>query len=301
MEIFSELNSNYNLSLALGYFDGVHIGHQKVIKSAVNYAHLNNAKSAVITFKDHPCCYFWKVPPKYILSRDDRRNKLAELGVDYLYEIDFGQISTYTADDYMKNIIVKYFSPVAISTGFNHNFGLNKSGNTDYLVNNAGKYNYKYFMIDAEQYNDVVISSTVIRKMLSNGDIVNANSMLGYNFSISGVVIKGEQIGHKIGFPTINICYPQDLIELPYGVYSTIVCIDGKSYYGITNFGIKPTVSNSNCPVLETHIFNFNKDLYNRNVRIEFLYKIRDEIKFSTIDDLKTQIKKDIDFVLSKK
>ena len=189
MQIFSELNKNPNLSLALGYFDGVHLGHQAVIKNAVDFAHQNGNKSAVITFSDHPCCYFWGVCPKYILTRKEREEKIAELGVDYLYELDFESISGLTAEDYLKNILVKHFTPSSISTGWNHNFGYKKSGNVKFLAQHAKKFDYKYFELPPQKKDNEIISSTSIRKLLSAGKIEKANSMLGYNFLISGEVI----------------------------------------------------------------------------------------------------------------
>ncbi len=133
MQIFTELNKNPNLSLALGFFDGLHLGHQAVIKNAVQYAKINNNKSAVITFTDHPCCYLWNVKPKYILTREVRRDKIANLGVDYLYELDFASLSGLTANDYLKDVLINHFTPIAISTGWNHNFGYKKSGNVKFL------------------------------------------------------------------------------------------------------------------------------------------------------------------------
>ncbi len=134
MQIFTKLAKNTNLSLALGYFDGVHLGHQKVISTAVNYAHKNGNKSAVITFKDHPCCFFKGVCPKYILTREDRLKHLEALGVDYVYILDFdAKLCLLSADEYLKNILIDNFSPKSISTGFNHYFGSKKSGGVDLL------------------------------------------------------------------------------------------------------------------------------------------------------------------------
>lgn len=294
METFSELKSIKNLSLALGYFDGVHLGHQSVIKSAVNFAKEQNTKSAVVTFKDHPCCYFYGVCPKYILPREERKNKIEALGIDYLFELDFEKISKLSASEYLEKILVKNFSPCAISTGFNHNFGSNKSGNTTFLAQMADKYRYKYFAKDAEKINGEVISSTAIRNLLSSGNIEAANNMLGYTFLIKGTVIKGQQLGRQLGFRTANMLYPTELIDLPFGVYSTIVTHNGCSYKGITNFGIKPTVSKSNQCLLETHILNFDKDIYGESLQIEFVKMLRPETKFNSLDELKNQIKKDI-------
>ena len=294
MEIFSKVNKNKNLSLALGYFDGVHRGHQAVIKKAAEYAKSYGTKSAVITFKDHPCCFFWGVCPKYILSRDARRNKIAELGVDYLYELDFAELSEYSAENYLQNVLVDNFSPIAISTGFNHHFGNNKSGTPEYLAANADKFGYKYFITEAEKYNGEIISSTLIRKALSEGNIELANMMLGYKFTITGEVVQGQQLGRKIGFRTANLKYPAEIIDLPFGAYATKVSLNGKKYNAVTNFGIKPTVSDGKNCTLESHILDFSEDIYGEIISIEFNKMLRGEQKFNSVDELKTQIKKDI-------
>ncbi|MFQ8626355.1 MAG: bifunctional riboflavin kinase/FAD synthetase [Candidatus Gastranaerophilaceae bacterium] len=292
MQIFSELNKNPNLSLALGYFDGVHLGHQAVIKNAVDFAHQNGNKSAVITFSDHPCCYFWGVCPKYILTRKEREEKIAELGVDYLYELDFESISGLTAEDYLKNILVKHFTPSSISTGWNHNFGYKKSGNVKFLAQHAKKVDYKYFELPPQKKDNEIISSTSIRKLLSAGKIEKANSMLGYNFLISGEVITGTRIGRTIGFKTANLLYPPELIDLPFGVYS----VDTQFGKGIANFGTRPTVDGKGT-LLEVHILDFDKDIYGQNLTVKFNKMIRTEKKFPSLDALKTQIKLDINSI----
>lgn len=295
MQIFTELNKNPNLSLALGYFDGVHLGHQKVIGSAVNYARKNGNKSAVITFKDHPCCFFYGVCPKYILTREDRLKHLEALGVDYVYILDFDtKLCMLSAEEYLKNILIDNFSPKSISTGFNHYFGARKSGGVDLLTEKQSVYGYKYFEIPPQKFYKDTISSTEIRKLLSCGNIQNANVMLGYNFAISGQVIKGQQLGRKIGFRTANLLYPPELIDLPFGVYSVIVTYEGKKYKGITNFGIRPTVSNTKQCSLETHILDFDKDIYGDEIIVEFFKMIRPEKKFASVEDLKNQIILDI-------
>lgn len=292
MQIFSELNKNPNLSLALGYFDGVHLGHQAVIKNAVDFAHQNGNKSAVITFSDHPCCYFWGVCPKYILTRKEREEKIAELGVDYLYELDFESISGLTAEDYLKNILVKHFTPSSISTGWNHNFGYKKSGNVKFLAQHAKKFDYKYFELPPQKKDNEIISSTSIRKLLSAGKIEKANSMLGYNFLISGEVITGNRIGRTIGFKTANLLYPPELIDLPFGVYS----VDTQFGKGIANFGTRPTVDGKGT-LLEVHILDFDKDIYGQNLTVKFNKMIRTEKKYPSLDALKTQIKLDINSI----
>lgn len=292
MKIFTELNKNPNLSLALGFFDGVHLGHKAVIKSAVDFAKRNGNKSAVVTFLDHPCCYFWGVCPKYILSRIQREEKIEALGVDYLYELDFESIAGLTAQDYLKDILINHFTPVSISTGWNHNFGCKKSGDVKFLRKNSKKYDYEYFELPPQKIDNEIISSTTIRKLLSDGEIERANLMLGSKFSISGEVVKGNQIGRTIGFKTANLVYPPELIELPYGVYS----VDTNYGKAIANFGIRPTVKGSQA-LLEVHILDFEKDIYGENLTVYFNKMIRAEKKFSSLDALKSQIKLDIEAI----
>ena len=292
MQIFTELKKNSGLSLALGYFDGVHLGHRTVIQSAVNFAKNNNTKSAVITFSDHPCCYFWGVCPKYILTRKEREKRIAQLGVDYLYELDFESISGLTAEEYLRDILIKYFTPLAISTGWNHNFGYKKSGNVKHLFENAKKYGYEYFELPAQKLNNEIISSTQIRKLLSSGSIEKANRMLGQKFSIEGEIVKGNQIGRTLGFRTANLIYPPELIELPYGVYS----VDTTYGKGIANFGIRPTINGTSAG-LEVHILDFDKDIYGENIRVEFNKMIRAEKKFPSLDALKNQIVIDLNSI----
>lgn len=294
MQVFYELTENKNLALALGYFDGVHLGHQKVIKSAVDYAQNNGKKSAVITFKDHPCCYFYGVCPKYILSRKQREEEIAKLGVDFLYELDFNEtLAGLSAEEYLKNILIKYFSPAAISTGFNHHFGARKSGDAEFLRQHQDR--FKYFEIPPQKINNEIISSTAIRNYLNKGEIAKANEMLGKNFSISGKVIEGQKLGRKLGFRTANLIYPAEIVDIPFGVYE-VQTTYGK---GITNFGIRPTVSSTKKAVLETHILNFDRDIYDEEIKIEFLRMLRKEQKFNSLDELKRQITIDINRIQS--
>ena len=294
MQVFYELTENKNLALALGYFDGVHLGHQKVIKSAVDYAQNNGKKSAVITFKDHPCCYFYGVCPKYILSRKQREEEIANLGVDFLYELDFNEtLAGLSAEEYLKNILIKYFSPAAISTGFNHHFGARKSGDAEFLRQHQDK--FKYFEIPPQKINNEIISSTAIRNYLNKGEIAKANEMLGKNFSISGKVIEGQKLGRKLGFRTANLIYPAEIVDIPFGVYE-VQTTYGK---GITNFGIRPTVSSTKKAVLETHILDFDKDIYGKTIKVEFLRMLRKEQKFNSLDELKRQITIDINRIQS--
>lgn len=283
MEIFDRFTTLDNVSLALGFFDGVHRGHQAVISNNDGY------KKAVITFKKHPMETFAaKDGFKYINTRERRAELIESLGADYLFELDFTEdLSRMDGGEYLK-MLVDYFHPKSITTGFNHTFGRKKSGDPNLLEEKQKEYGYTYTQIPPQTLDGDVISSTAIKESLSKGEIEKANSMLGYNFSLKGKVIHGNHIGRTIGFPTANILYPETIVDIPFGVY----CTEVNGRRAVTNYGRKPTVGDFQ-PVVETHILNFDKNIYNTDIEIKFIKKIRDEKKFDSLNELKTQINKD--------
>lgn len=295
MEIIREVRQIPNLSLALGFFDGVHLGHQAVISCAVEFAKEINCKSAVVTFQEHPYCFFKGESPKYILTLEDKYKYIEELGIDYIFELDFSKVCHMTPQQYLEDVLVKYFYPRAISTGFNHKFGVDKSGNVKFLSDNQDKFDYVYFATPPQSIFGDVISSTAIRQFIKSGVVDMATSMLGRKFSVSGTVIKGRELGRTIGYPTANIIYPLDIIEPPYGVYDADVELDDGSHYrALVNFGVSPTVSNDGICILEAYLLNFDGNLYDKDIRVSFSRMLRPEIKFDNLDALKTQIDFDI-------
>lgn len=295
MEILNKLKSNENLAIALGFFDGVHLGHKAVINAAVDYAKKNNIKSAVVTFRQSPYVALNNVKPNYIITLEEKIKAIKKLGVDYLYLSDFTEdLAKQTASDYLKNL-VDDLHPKMIATGFNHYFGYNKSGGVDYLRLMQQEYGYEFKEINPIKLNEDVISSTAIRKALSNGDIPKANSMLGYRFYVKNEVIKGRQIGRTIGFKTANLKMPEKMINIPDGVYAVEVEVLGKKHMGIANFGSNPTVTDDSQKLLEVHIIDFNQNIYGELVKVSFLVKIRNEKKFQSLTELKAQIEKDIE------
>lgn len=289
MKIFTELNNEYkNLALALGFFDGVHKGHQTVITSTVDFARKNGSQAAVVTFKEHPQVLLRGCAPAYISTEALRREKLSELGVDILFELDFNAFSNISGEEYIK-LLVQNFEPISISTGFNHYFGAQKSGTPELLEKSA--LDYKYFKTPPVIIEGEVASSSLIRKHLAAGDIKKANALLGYNFVIESTVQEGAKLASKIGFKTANLNYPPELIQLPYGVY----CVSANGLPAIANFGVKPTFSGlASAPVLEVHILNFNENIYGEKLRVEFIDFIRHEQKFDSVENLIAQIKSDI-------
>lgn len=295
MEIFNEIDINKGLSLAFGFFDGVHLGHRAVIKSAVDFAKENGTKTAIITFQDHPCCFFYHVQPKYIISKHDKIKFFEDLGIDYLYFIKFDEyLAMMDASEYLRDVIIKNFSPTAISTGFNHSFGAKKSGDVQFLCTMQKEFCYQYFEVPPVLYNSEVVSSTRIREDIELGNIELVNSMLGYDYFLEETVIEGEKLGRKLGFKTANLIYPDNLIEIGRGVYKVSVEHDGKTYDGVANYGLRPTISKNEKSVLEVHILNFDKDIYGEKIKVNFLKKIREEKRFESLEELKQQIQQDV-------
>ena len=277
-------------ALILGFFDGVHLAHKAVVTSA-----LGCKNSIVMTFKTSPAEYFGQ-SAEYILSRKNSIEKLKEMGVSEIVELDFEVIANQTAQEYLETLIDRYH-PNIISTGFNHTFGKNKLGDCEFLKQNQEKYDYKYICIPPYKINGETVSSTLIRNYLIQGNIETANNLLDSNFILEGTVIKGLQLGRKLGFPTANIKYPEKIVKIPFGVYKCEVFLD-KRYDAILNWGIKPTINKTKEPILEAHILDFDGDLYGKDIKIEVLDKIRNEQKFDNLEELKEQIKKDVEICL---
>lgn len=293
MIILEELNYNPNLSLCLGFFDGVHQGHKVVLKNAVNLAKQNDLKSAVITFKEHPLCYLQNRTPKYILSLEDRLSLIEEQGVDYAYVLDFtDEIADSLALDYLKKFIIKNLMPRYITTGFNHYFGVNKQGDSSFLRAYSKEFGYDFFEIPPITYKNTLISSTKIRQLIEIGCTEELPNLLGDYFYVKGRVVTGQRIGRTLSFPTANIQYPKDIIKPEKGVYAVYVDIDGIRYTGMANLGKRPTVNGLNL-LLEVHLFDFNQNIYDKDIKVSFVKKIRNEIKFESLSELKSQIIKD--------
>lgn len=294
MQVFYELNKNPDLSICLGFFDGVHEGHKVVLKNTVNLANQNSLKSAVITFKDHPLCYLQNRTPQYIVSLEDRLSLIEKQGIDYAYVLEFDEnIADLMAIDYLKNILVEHFSPRFITTGFNHYFGANKQGNASFLRAYQKEYGYKFFEIPPITFNNTLISSSKIRQFVESGRTEDVSDLLGEYFYVKGRVVTGERIGRTLSFPTANVRYPQDIIKLSRGVYASLVECDGRVYRAITNYGKRPTVDGNHALILEAHLIGFGGNIYDKDIKISFIKKLRDEKKFASLPDLKSQLVRD--------
>jgi len=296
MHIFNELTYIHKSSLALGYFDGLHLGHKVVLKNAVNAAKKNNAESAVILFKEHPLACLNGAAPPQLLTLEEKLEILAETGIDNAVILDFKDFASMRAEDYFKNVIIKYFSPIAVTTGFNHSFGFKRSGNSRFLREKCAEYGCKYYEIPPFTIDGNLISCSNIRKMIVMGDFYEADRLLGYSFFVRGIVVKGAGIASKLGFPSANINYPDDKVQLPEGVYFVQIKTGGSVYNGVLNRGISPDINNVPSMKTEVHIIGFNGDIYGKNIEISFITKIRNQIKFENTEKLKVQILRDTAF-----
>lgn len=297
MQIFNSLEEIQNIEktvVAMGNFDGVHLGHQAIIKKAIADANNEEAKSGVFTFSNHPRNLIKsKENIKNIQYCQDKENILEELGVDYMFNIPFTEdIMRMPPEDFIKNILVDKLNVKEVLCGFNYKFGYMAKGDVDMLIKYGKKYDFGVHITKAYTIDDKVVCSTLIRKFIAKGDITSCNRFLGRNYTIGGKVVVGNRLGKSLGFPTSNLNIDKCMVSPANGVYVTKCIYNGVSYDSITNVGNKPTIGAYNKNV-ETHIFGFNKEIYGKHIQVEFIDKMRDEIKFENVEELSKQIKKD--------
>lgn len=288
----------YDTYIALGSFDGLHLGHRALVQKAMEVAKKNKGKSMIYTFKNHPLSIINKeIMPKLLMDNNMKIRVLDYIGVDYLSLINFSrEFMEISPEDFISNIVENY-NAKGIIVGFNYRFGYKNLGDITLLKKLSVKYNFKLYVINPIKQNNELISSSRIRNIISEqGDIKKANSMLYVPFSIEGKVVRGRQIGREIGFPTINLDYNKDYVIPKGGVYSTIVKYKDKFYKGVTNIGYNPTVENQKLSI-ETHILDFNNNIYDETIRVYFTGRIRDEKKFDSLEELACGIEKDKEYV----
>jgi len=289
----TKIKSNKESVLSIGNFDGVHLGHQKILKTVKKLSLKHKIESSIISFYPSPSSF---LQPDFfcghIDSCSEKTDKIKKYGIDKIQMLKFDEhIRNIRAEDFLSNIIINLFNPKIIVIGYDHHFGYNKKGDYDFLYSNKQKYNYKLIKIEEKTINQSVISSSKIRDSLLPGKIEVANKMLGGFFKIKGSVVKGRQLGKKIGFPTANIAIEKLKLIPAKGVYLVIVKISNQQYVGMCNVGVKPTINGKNKRIsCEVHILNFKRNIYKKELEISFIQFIRKEKKFSSIEDLKKQL-----------
>ncbi len=295
IQSISQFSSKEKTFVTIGTFDGVHFGHQKILKKLVADAQKAKKKSVVLTFFPHPRMVLQKQASIALINTIEERAKLLEkIGLDYLIIHPFSkEFSRLTALEFVRETLVNQLNTSKLIIGYDHHFGKNREGNIEQLTEYSELYDFTVEEISAQDIDDVSVSSTKIRKALATGALKTANHYLGYHFSLSGTVVNGKQLGGKIGFPTANINVKEAYKIIPKtGVYIVKSTLNAKEVYGMMNIGNRPTIDGKN-QTIEVHFFDFNGNLYQQNITVEFLYFLRNEKKFDSIDALILQLKKD--------
>ena len=293
---FDQINIDEKLCLTIGNFDGIHKGHREIIKNLIQQTKTSNLKSAILSFTPHPKIYFNKQKNFMINSQSKKKEILEDLGLDYLIDLHFNDKFTQLSHvEFEDKILSEKLNSKRILIGKDFQYGNQRKGNIDTLkiFCEKNKIELEEIGLILNDHNSNKISSSAIRENLKSGKFELANKDLERNFSVAGKVIKGDQRGRTIGIPTANLEYPLNTITIPYGVYAVETIIEGNTYFGIVNFGIRPTF-NKDKPIVEAYLFDFDNDIYDKDIEILFHKQIRQEKKFNDIKELLNQINIDI-------
>lgn len=299
MNIYNNINEAKNIKNAIvtvGTFDGIHIGHRAVFDKMRELANKHNGETVVITFYPHPrqVLNIDTSNLRFICTQEDKMKKFEEMGIDNVIVINFTkEFSRTPSDVFIKNYIVERLHPAVVVVGYDHHFGKNRIGDFDILYDLGKRYGFSVERIKAQDVEHIAVSSTKIRHALAAGNVAAANKLLGYQYSLSGTVILGNKIGRTIGFPTANLdIAPQYMLLTNAGVYACKAIFDGKEYNAMANIGRRPTIGDvkEGNYMVEVNIFDFDADIYGQTLRINLIDRIRDEVKFENLDELKAQL-----------
>lgn len=291
-------SSILNSAVTIGTFDGVHIGHKKIIERLILTAKENNLESVILTFFPHPRMVLQKdIGIKLINTMAERSKILEQTGLDHLVVHPFSkEFSHLTAKQYVEQMLVKCLKSQKVIIGYDHRFGKGRTADIDDLMTYGEEFNFGVEEITKQEIEDVAVSSTKIRKALENGEIEKANAYLGYSFMLTGKIEKGKQLGRTLGFPTANMHISENYKIIPKnGVYIVTSKIEGKTYFGMMNIGTNPTVGGTK-KTIETYFFDAEFSLYDKIIQVDLLKRIRDEKKFQSIEELKQAMSNDEDF-----
>jgi len=287
-----------NAVVTIGVFDGVHCGHDAIIRRLLDVAREKKGEGVVVTFWPHPRLFLTPEGAglKYLSTLREKRELFDKKGVDHFIIVPFTrELSNYSSEKFIKEIIVGKVKAKHLIVGFNHHFGKNREGSFETLKSLAGKYKIEVEQVDARVVGNQNVSSTRIREALNSGDILLANRLLGYHYSLNGTIIGGKKIGRSLGFPTANVLPKERYKLIPKdGVYAVYVNLGDNTLNGMLNIGLRPTLSNGeNGKSIEVHIFDFQHQIYGKDVQVRFVGRIRDEVKFSSVEHLVEQLKRD--------
>lgn len=296
MEIYENLNtfSEKNRTVVtLGNFDGVHIGHKKIIGKVVELSKKYSLPSVVFTFKNHPMNFFG-AKIDIIFPESKKISAFEELGVDYLLNLDFDEkFANMNPEVFIREFLSKKLKASYIVVGYDYRFGKKRQGDFELLNLFGSKYGYTPLKIEKVEIDNITVSSTNIRNYLKEGQLCIANRMLGRCFEIEGQVKEGDSIGRLLGYPTANIDFSNYIIP-KYGVYITKTVVDGKQYPSLTNVGVRPTIKQNGELKVETYLLDFDRNIYSQQISVKFIKYLRMEMSFPSFDELKAKIDEDI-------
>tara|TARA_Y100000385_G_C13068793_1_gene627986 strand:- start:787 stop:1728 length:942 start_codon:yes stop_codon:yes gene_type:complete len=295
---FEHLEGIVNPVLTIGVFDGVHVGHQKIIEQLNREAELIGGESVLFTFYPHPRMVLYPESHelRLIQTQAEKIDKLRRIGLKNIIVHPFTlEFSRLTAVEFVRDYLVNRLNVKKLVIGYDHQFGKNREGSITFLKEVAKTYNFEVIEIDAQEVDEVNISSTKIRNAIMEGDMELANTYLGEPFELNGKVVEGEALGKSLGFPTANLDIESEIKLIPkLGVYAVnVVLSNGSIQEGMMNIGLRPTIANHHDLSIEVNLFDFSGDLYNEYVTVQFLSRFRDELKFDSILELKEQLAKD--------
>lgn len=288
----TEQKFNNGCAIALGNFDGLHIGHKKVLESTLAFSKEHNLEAKVMLFDIHPKEFLTGKKIPHLMTDEDEEAALRDMGFE-VCRVSFAEIKDYSCEEFFKKIIVDFFNAKALCCGFNYSFGKNGAGNAETLAALCKENRILCNVAQPVSVGGMTVSSSAIRNFIVDGNAYTAAEMLGRPYAIHGEVIHGDARGRTLGFPTTNQKIDETLTVPKFGVYETRVKIDGKAYKGVTNIGIRPTYR-AEYALAETHIIDFSDDIYGRIIDVELIRYIRPEVRFNSADELKAQLMKDI-------
>ncbi|PKM63425.1 MAG: hypothetical protein CVU97_00350 [Firmicutes bacterium HGW-Firmicutes-21] len=281
--------------VSIGNFDGVHIGHRLLIKTLAELSEKKHLEGIVFTFAENPKNILTGGVVKYLTGTEDKLRFLTEYGAKNIYFADFEELCGLSPQEFAENILIKGFNADTVVCGFDFRFGKGRSGDAENLKALLGGHGVDCIIVPAVYSEGQPVGSTEIRRLIGEGDVEKAELLLGRPYGFTLPVLVGRQIGRGLGFPTINQRFPEYRVIPAYGVYAVLCEAEGEEYRGIANIGTRPTVSKEgDGPLCETHLFGFNGNLYNHTVRVKLKKRLRQEKKFSSLEELKSQINKDI-------
>ncbi len=282
--------------VTIGTFDGVHLGHQAIFSKMKKEAEKTSGETVVITFSPHPRLVLYKdsVNLKFINTREKKIERLEKVGIDHLIIIPFTkEFARNSSEQFIADYVVKYVHPAKVIIGYDHHFGKNREGSIRLLEGLKKQFGYEVEEVRPLYVNGAPVSSTRIRNLLHDGNVKEANRMLGYEYAITGKVVRGQRIGHKIGYPTANLEIPNEYkLITANGVYACRVLLENRILKGMGNIGVRPTIDHGDLTI-EVNIFDFDEDIYGENITIQFVDRLRDEKKFKGLEELKVQLAKD--------